>query len=105
MGDELVVDTGAMRSHATKVSGIAGSFGEAADASATSAMPDMAFGLLCSFLLPPATLLQGMAVAAVSTSAGAMSVVGRSISASAEAYDRVDEATNEGLTTLLRVLQ
>jgi hypothetical protein len=87
---EVVVDTDAMRAHATALDGIARGLSEAVDAAATTAMPDASFGLLCSFLVLPMTTIQGAAAAGVIAAGAAVDGTRVAIRGSAEAYDVVD---------------
>lgn len=103
--NEVVVDTGAMRSHASAVDGIAARLAEAADASATMAIPDMAFGLLCSFLVPPAMLVQTLAAGTVSGAASAMEGISSSITGAAEAYDAIDHFVQDSLSKITKAMR
>ncbi|GIG22544.1 hypothetical protein Cch01nite_32680 [Cellulomonas chitinilytica] len=101
---ELTVDTSAMRAHARAVEGIAARLSEAADASATAAMPDASFGLLCAFLLPPATLVQTLAAGSVQAAATAMEGIATTIGGSADAYDAIDGAVHDALSRITKAL-
>jgi hypothetical protein len=101
---DLVVDTDAMRAHASALDGIAAGLAEAVDAAATTAMPDTSFGLLCSFLVLPATAIQGSAAAGVVAGSTAVGGTRAGIGASADAYDVIDDAVRSALRTLEELL-
>ncbi|WP_454051105.1 type VII secretion target [Cellulomonas sp. Marseille-Q8402] len=104
MSDQLVVDTEAMRAHARALEPIAAGLAEARSAAASTALPDTSFGLLCSFLVPPALVLQGSAAAGVVAGSSAVSGTGAAVSASADAYDAIDEAVSTALDTFRELL-
>lgn len=101
---ELTVDTGAMRAHAGALDGIAAGLAEAVDAAATTAMPDDSFGLLCSFLVLPATAIQGAAAGGVVAGSTAVGGTRTAVRASADAYDAIDDAVRAALRTLEELL-
>ncbi|MBW0256230.1 type VII secretion target [Cellulomonas sp. PS-H5] len=101
---ELTVDTGAMRAHAGALDGIAAGLAEAVDAAATTAMPDDSFGLLCSFLVVPATAVQGAAAAGVVAGSTAVAGTRTGVRGSADAYDAIDDAVRSALKTLEELL-
>lgn len=101
---ELTVDTDAMRAHAAALDGIAAGLAEAVDAAATTAMPDDSFGLLCSFLVLPASAIQGAAAAGVVAAGTAVAGTRTGIGASADAYDAIDDAVRSALRTLEELL-
>ncbi|GAA3809394.1 type VII secretion target [Cellulomonas soli] len=102
--NQLVVDTGAVRAHARTVDGIAGSLQEAVDASATVAIPDDSFGLLCSFLVPGALLVQSLGAELVQAGSTAMDGIVLALDASATTYDAIDSAVHTGLRMIEKVL-
>jgi hypothetical protein len=98
---ELVVDTDAMRAHASALDGIAVGLSEAVDAADTTAMPDCSFGLLCSFLVPAVTAVQVIAAGGVHAASAALDGTRTGIRASADAYDAVDS----GVRMLLKAIE
>lgn len=75
MAELIAVDFDLVRQHATRVEQVAGQLGTARDAAASMNMGGGAFGLMCSFLVPPATAISS---AATSTVAAAEAMVERS---------------------------
>jgi hypothetical protein len=104
MNDQLVVDTDAMRAHAGLLDSVAAGLAEACDASVSTAMPDNSFGILCAFLLPVVTTVQGAAAAGVTAAAAAVSAERGAILGSARAYDTVDSAVGRALTSMKELL-
>jgi hypothetical protein len=101
---ELTVDTDAMRSHATALSDVVQGLAEAADAAASTSLPDTSFGLLCSFLVPPALLVQGGAAAGVVAGSAAVGGTQVAIRGSAAAYDGVDSAVQGAMKLIEEAL-
>jgi hypothetical protein len=104
MSNELVVDTDAMRAHAGRLEAVAHGLSEACDASVRTAMPDTSFGILCAFLLPVVTTVQGAAAAGVTAAAAAVSAERVAILGSATAYDAVDSVVGDALTSIKELL-
>ncbi|ACQ81443.1 hypothetical protein Bcav_3199 [Beutenbergia cavernae DSM 12333] len=104
MGDGYVVDTDAMRTHATNVGALASSLDEATAAGLETAMSNEAFGLLCQFLVPITTPVQAAAVTAVGATASAMGGVRDVVAGSAQLYDATDEALGGRLSRFLEGL-
>lgn len=96
-----VVDTDTMRSHANRLTTIKGDVDEAASAGRTTSLNSEAFGLLCSFLYPPAALVQTTNVLAIQALAGSISATATAITAFANSYDTVDDALSGELTKLI----
>jgi len=99
-----VVDTAVMRSHASKLKGIEGDVKNAADAGLTTALDAQAFGLVCSFLYPPAAAVQLTCVAGIEGLALGLAGTADAIRAIADGYDEVDDALSGTLTKLLAAI-
>jgi len=101
---ELVVDTDAMRSHATALDGPVHGLNEAAQAAAAMALPDASFGILCSFMVPAVAAAEISAKTLVGAAAAAIDGERAAIRASAASYDYVEERITEALVAIAEVL-
>ncbi|WP_155855974.1 type VII secretion target [Cellulomonas sp. URHD0024] len=101
---ELVVNTDAVRAHARAVRTQADRLGDAVEASQIAATPDSAFGLLCSFLVPPAVALQGLAAGAVQGAATSLGSIATTVDTTSRAYDAVDGEVREAFHSVERLL-
>ena len=99
-----VVDTDAMRAHADKLRTIKGDVSQAASAGRTTALDGESFGLLCSFLYPPAAAVQGASVLSIAAIAEVLSGAASAITAVANGYDTVDDELSGELTKLLAAI-
>ncbi|TDE93874.1 hypothetical protein EXU48_10365 [Occultella glacieicola] len=105
MGFDLEVDTDAVRAHANDVAGIAARIGEARSAAGTATqMSAHAFGILCSFLTPPANAVQAIGQAGIAGSQGVVGGLGTTLTAIANNYDTVDQYTAGRLTKFIESL-
>ncbi len=103
--NQFVVDTAALRTHAAEVAQVASGLQTALQAVSHTSMSGNAFGMICSFFLAPATVLQSSGVAGMSSATKALNGAAAAMTAAAETYDAVDDATSGRLTTLLRELR
>jgi hypothetical protein len=99
-----IVDTDNMRSHAAKLRTIKSDVDEAASAGRTTALDGESFGLLCSFLYPPAAAVQGASVLSIAAIAAALSGAASAITAVANGYDTMDDELSGELTKLLAAI-
>lgn len=95
------VDTGALRQHAGKLTGITSDVTAASDAGTTTALSADAFGFVCSFLYPHAAEVQLNAVEGISALADLISGAADAMKAIADAYDEVDSDVSATFTKLL----
>ncbi|WP_030142866.1 hypothetical protein [Mycetocola saprophilus] len=56
-GGEIAIDMAMLRQHAGRVSQVGREVSEAASAAGSQNMGDGAFGVMCAFLVPPATMI------------------------------------------------
>ena len=75
MADKISIDPDRLRTHAGRVEQVAGDVGVARDAAGSINLGGGAFGLMCSFLVAPTSIVSTMAQAAL---ASAESMVQRS---------------------------
>jgi hypothetical protein len=75
MAQRIALDFDIARQHATRVDHVSSQVGSARDAAASMNMGGGAFGLMCAFLVPPATMIS---TAATNTIAAAEAMVERS---------------------------
>lgn len=57
----IAIDTELLRTHASRIRTVQAGVAEAASAARSTDLGGGAFGLLCAFLVPPATLVTGIA--------------------------------------------
>lgn len=70
MADLIQIDPELIRTHATRVDQVASDISVAADAASSTNMGGGAFGVLCSFLVAPATIAASMAGSAIVAAQG-----------------------------------
>lgn len=73
MPDRIQIDVDLINAHAARVQQVAADISVASDAASSSKMGGGAFGVLCAFLVGPATLAASMAGSAVSAAQGMVS--------------------------------
>lgn len=103
--NQFVVDTEALRSHAAEVAQVANGLQAAFQAVSHTSMSGNAFGTICSFFLAPATVLQSSGVASMTSATKALNGAAAAMSAAAQTYDAVDDATSGRLSQLLKELR
>ncbi|UAJ78422.1 hypothetical protein IT072_14280 [Leifsonia sp. ZF2019] len=69
-GKRIAVDAEVIHAHAVRVDQVAADIGVARQAAAATNMGGGAFGVICSFLVAPATLAATMAASAISAAEG-----------------------------------
>ncbi len=70
MAGHIAVDQDLITSHAARVEVVASDVGVARDAAGSTNMGGGAFGVLCAFLVPPASVAAGMAQQAIGAAEG-----------------------------------
>lgn len=73
MADRIAIDHELISAHAARVDQVASDISLAADAASSTNMGGGAFGVLCSFLVAPATIAATMAGSAISSAQGMVS--------------------------------
>jgi hypothetical protein len=89
------IDSGAIRSHASTVTSVASSVREASSAGSTT-VDASAFGLMCSFLAPPACLVSLGVSAAISHLADAVDELAQDPRTMASGYETNEQVTSSG---------
>lgn len=72
MSDKIALDMSVLRDHAAKIDQLGQSVGEAASAAGSLDIGGGAFGVLCSFLVPPTMLATGAMESVISSSQRAL---------------------------------
>lgn len=67
MGDQIALDFDTARQHATRVARVASDVRLAQDAAGSLNLAGGAFGVMCSFLVPPAVAVSQVAVGTISS--------------------------------------
>jgi hypothetical protein len=88
------VDTDGLRSHASALRAIGADLEKGADAGKTTMIQDDAFGILCSFLVPPALMVQGACSGIIAASAVAVDGTAIAIRTVADGYDAIEDAVS-----------
>lgn len=70
MSDKIAIDHDLITSHAARVEQVASDISVARDAASSTNMGGGAFGVMCSFLVAPATIAASMAGSAISAAEG-----------------------------------
>ena len=73
MGDRIALDFDVARQHAARVARVVSDVRMAQDAAGSLNLAGGAFGVMCSFLVPPAQLVSQVAVGTISSVSGLLS--------------------------------
>ena len=95
MSTHFKIDADGLRSHAAVVTTAASSIREAASAGA-STIDASAFGIMCSFLAPPAALVTGALTATINHLAGEVDELSREVRTMAGNYDTSEQVASSG---------
>jgi hypothetical protein len=98
------VDTDGLRAHASELRVIGGDLGKAAQAGGITMLQDSAFGILCSFLVPPALAVQTACTAVIGAASGSVDSTAGLIRGVADGYDAIEDAVStlmSGITDLI----
>lgn len=79
MAKKIAVDAELIHAHASRVERVAAEVAEARQAAVATNMGGGAFGLICAFLVPPATLAAAMAASAIGAAEGMLERSAREI--------------------------
>lgn len=90
--DGFDVDTDDLRSHASDLHTISTDIANAAQAGGITMMQDGAFGILCSFLIPPAIAVQSACTAVIAAAAGSVDATAGVVRSVADGYDAIEDA-------------
>jgi uncharacterized protein YgfB (UPF0149 family) len=102
---ELLVDSDVLRQHAGRVSGVDSELATATAAAATTDLHGGAFGVLCSFLPPIVSGVDGAARDALHAVRGAAAEVVADLGDMAKAFDHVDQAVEAAFKKILGALR
>ncbi len=91
MAKKIAVDAELIHTHAGRVERVAAEVAEARQAAAATNMGGGAFGLICAFLVPPATLAASMAASAIGAAEGMLERSAREIRGVAEDLAAVED--------------
>lgn len=95
------VSTSSLRSGASEAESIAAAMGDAVAAAAQGqSMSQTAFGVLCSFLVPPALIAQSAVSGALSVVTDGIGVTASAVRSSADDYDQAQEQSELGMGQL-----
>lgn len=98
------VEPAVLRAHAAKVADISDGVASAKSASAATDLGGGAFGILCSFMVPPLSAVKTVADLAIDAAAGAVEKTVGDLKAVADSYegaDAVNSQTINQITTLM----
>ena len=101
---EMLVDSDVLRQHAARVSAVESELATASAAAATTDLHGGAFGVLCSFLPPIVSGVDGAARDALQAVRGAADEVVADIGDMAKAFDHVDQAVEDAFKRILSAL-
>ncbi len=95
MSTQFKIDADGLRSHAGVVTTVASSIREASSAGATT-IDGSAFGIMCSFLAPPAAIVTGALTLAINHLAGEVDELSREVRTMAGNYDTSEQVASTG---------
>jgi uncharacterized protein YukE len=100
MADEIAIDPDLLRSHAGRVEQVAGDVAMAKDAAGSINLGGGAFGLMCAFLVPPASVVSAMAQAALSSAGSMVQRSAREIRGVATDFERTEDDIEQQISRL-----
>lgn len=101
---ELRIDSDDLRAHSNRVLDIASGVRSAAHASDATPLGGGAFGLMCSFMVPPLSMVKSVSDQAIQSSASAVERVGDAIGNVADQFDECDCCEAKNYKLLARLL-
>ncbi len=99
MGD-IVIDTDTLRQHASGVERLAADAVEALSAVQSVNLSGGAFGVLCSFFVPPVGIVSAAVGAAIDAGEGAIERTGREIRAVADDFQTYEDSVVDTVRSL-----
>ncbi|MGX5694884.1 type VII secretion target [Agromyces soli] len=91
MAERIAVDFDVVRQHATRVEYVAAQISTARDAAASMNMGGGAFGLMCAFLVPPATAISSLATSTVAAAEAMVERSAREVRGMAGDFESLEE--------------
>ena len=91
MVERIAVDFDTLRQHAKRVGMVEDGVRLAENAAGSLNLSGGAFGVMCSFLVTPATLVSGVAMSAISSSAGMLQRAQKEIRAVASEFEDLEQ--------------
>jgi hypothetical protein len=96
-GDRIAIDSGVIDAHAARVEQVAGDVRVAVQAAGQTMLSASAFGLMCSWMIPPFLATAGAATATMVSAASALDRSAREIRAVAADFDALERQVGEKL--------
>lgn len=104
MADRLTIDTEVLLRHAARVDQVAADVGVAKDAAGSVNLGGGAFGLMCSFLVPPLDAVSNAARSALAAADGMVARSAREVRGMAGDFDSLEDGIGENLRNYRREL-
>ena len=101
---ELKVEPSVLRSHAAKVAEISDGVASAKSASGATNLAGGAFGIMCSFMVPPLSAVKGVADLVIDSAAGAIEETVGDLKDVADSYEDTDVANSKALNDITALL-
>ena len=100
MTDRIAIDSALLDAHASRVEGVAGDVRLAIQAAGQTMLSAGAFGLMCSWMIPPFLGVAGLTTATLVSAAGALDQSAKDIRAVGADFDTFEERTSTQLRAL-----
>ncbi|KQQ92894.1 hypothetical protein ASF62_13935 [Leifsonia sp. Leaf325] len=104
MSDRISIDFDRIQQHATRVGTVASDVRNAKDAAGSMNLGGGAFGLMCSFLVAPATMITGVASSMIGTAGALVERSAREIRGVGSDFSALESHITEELAPLLNAV-
>jgi hypothetical protein len=100
VGERIAIDSAVIDAHAARVEQVAADVGVAVQAARQTMLSSGAFGLMCSWMIPPFLITAGAATQTMVSAASALERSAREIRAVAADFERMEQQVGEELNGL-----
>lgn len=103
-GDRITLDFAALRAHSSTMRGFSAQVQEAVSAVQSIDLGGGAFGIMCSFLVPPASLVSNATAQAISAEKGMLDRTADEVTAWAGDAQQLEQQLSEQIQTITKAL-